>query len=63
MKSEEFIIETKTHKCNFCKKDATQKLIWADGRGQVAICDDHEQAARDKVSENEHPEIIGTEPL
>ena len=57
------LTEAKSPKCKFCKEQATQKLIWADGRGMVPICDSHEQEARDKVSENPNPYIVGVEPL
>jgi len=35
--------------CKFCKKPATKKTIWADGRAYIPTCDDHVDKARDIV--------------
>lgn len=35
--------------CKYCKKPATKKTIWADGRGGLLTCDDHVDKARDII--------------
>lgn len=33
-------------KCKYCTKKAVKKIIWADGRAFISVCDNQDHEAR-----------------
>jgi len=54
MKLEEL---TEDKSCKFCKKPATKKLIWAEGRAYVPVCDDHEEKGRQVLKDKSNATV------
>lgn len=46
-------------KCKYCKEQATKRIIWAEGRAYVPVCDSHLAKAKAKIGgENEVDKVL-----
>ncbi len=51
-------------KCEYCKSIATKKLIWADGRAFVPICDDHVTKAKSEIRKHgKWADVVGVKKI
>lgn len=39
----------KRQKCKYCKAPATKRMLWADGRAYIPVCDAHQDKARHQI--------------
>ena len=56
MKLEE-LMEKEVKSCKYCKNAPTKKVIWADGRAYIPVCDDHIKKARDVVEKDNNDKV------
>ena len=47
----------RSHKCKYCDKPATLKIIWADGRAFIPVCDKHKEKAIYQIEKINHDEV------
>lgn len=53
----------KTQKCNWCKGQATKRMLWAEGMAYIPTCDEHEAKTRHHIEVNQHDEVVSTRPV
>lgn len=49
--------------CKFCDQQATQRLVWADGRAYIPACDDCEDQARQVIEVDNADEVVRVLPV
>lgn len=53
----------KTEKCEYCDKQATERLLWAEGMAYIPCCDEHESNARHRIVDTNKDEVVSVCPI
>jgi ribosomal protein S18 acetylase RimI-like enzyme len=53
----------KTQKCEFCKEQATKRLLWAEGMAYIPVCDEHEPKGRNVIEKDNKDEVVGVKEI
>lgn len=50
-------------KCRYGDEPATKRVIWADGRAAIYVCDKHVATAKEQIEDENHDDVVAVEPL
>lgn len=53
----------KTQKCEYCKDQATQRLLWAEGMAYIPVCDSHVDKGKHCIEVTNHDEVVSVKKI